>query len=83
MTDSELIWKFLSREYPDDHVAVYLYVCGHTRSPNTAMEKVIPLVITIFSPPLSENFVKTVVKAFFDNKKRQYLKGEIKVKSIY
>ena len=83
MSDSELIWKFLSREYPDSHVAIYLYVCGNSRSCETAMNKVLPTTLEIFSPPLTENYVKTVIKGYFDYKKKQYVKGEIKVNPLY
>ena len=39
MTDSAMIWKFLSREFPDDHPVIYMYVCGNVRSPKTAIDK--------------------------------------------
>lgn len=82
MEDSTIIWKFLTREYPDDHQVIYLYVCGNVRSPRTALEKVMNLMKKIFSG-ISEQYVRSVVKGFLDLKKKQYIRGEIKVKSIY
>ncbi len=83
MEESELIWKFLSREYPDNHQVIYLYCCGNVRSPNTALEKVMVLSKKIFSPSIPEIYLKTVVKAFLDYKRKQYSKGEIIIKPIY
>jgi hypothetical protein len=83
MTDSSIIWKFLSREFPDDHVVIYLYVCGNVRSPQNAMDKAMLITEKIFCPPLDVIFVKTVLKGFLDMKKEQYKKALIKVKPIY
>jgi hypothetical protein len=83
MQDSVIIWKFLEKEYNNDHPVVYLYVCGNVRSPITALGKVLPLVNQIFSPAMPEQLIKTVVVAFLDLKKKQYMKGEIRVKSLY
>ncbi len=83
MQESEIIWKFLSRMYPDDHTAIYLYACGNVRSPSTAMKQIIDNTRKIFCPPLSEAYLSSVVKGFLDMKKKQYINGEIKIKPIY
>jgi len=83
MQDSILIWKFLSREFPDDHAVIFLYVCGNVRSPQTSIDQIMKITIKIFCPPLEEYYVKQIVKSYLDMKKRQYLNGQIKVKSIY
>jgi hypothetical protein len=83
MTDSTIIWKFLTYEYPDDHPVVYLYVCGNVRSPKTAIDKSMLLLREIFAPAMSEHTIKTVLIAYLDRKKKQYLKGEIRVKALY
>jgi hypothetical protein len=83
MTDSEILWKFISREFPDDHVVIYLYVCGNVRSPKTAMDKAMVILEKIFCPPYDRNYVQSILKGFLDRKKEQYKKGLVKVKPIY
>lgn len=83
MEDSVIIWKFLTREYTNDHPVVYLYVCGNVRSPKTAIDKAMILLKLIFYPAMTEQLIKTVLIAFLDNKKKLYMKGEITVKPLY
>lgn len=83
MTDSIIIWKFLNSEFPDDHQAIYLYVCGNVRSPQTAIDQIMRITRKVFCPAISEEYVKMVVKGFLDRKKRSYINGEIKVKPLY
>lgn len=83
MSDSELIWKYLSRVYPDDHQVVYMYACGNVRSPSIAVETAMESVEQVFCPPMNEHILNTVIKAFLEYKKKQYINGEIKIKPIY
>jgi len=83
MSDSEIIWKFLIREYNNDHPAIYLYVCGGNRSIYTALNKILPTVLKIFSPAMSVSLINTTVKGYLEHKKKQYKNGEITVKSLY
>jgi hypothetical protein len=83
MTDTILINNFLSREFPDNHPIIYIYVCGQKRSEKTAIDKIMVLSTQIFCPPLSEFFVLEIVKNFLEDKKNLYKKGLIKVKSFY
>jgi hypothetical protein len=83
MSDSEIIWKFLSREYQDDHVAIYLYCSGNVRIPKTAIDRVLNFTKQIFCPAMSELLVKYTIIAYLDNKKRQYKRAEIKIKPLY
>lgn len=83
MEDSMIIWKFLSREYPDSHQAVYLYVCGTVRSPKTGIDQILKLTKKIFGPAMNDHFIRAVIVGYLEDKKKKYLKGEIKVKPIY
>ena len=83
MTDAILINNFLTREFPDDHPIIYIYVCGQKRSEKTSIDKIMILSKQIFCPPLSELFVLEIVKIFLDGKKNAYKNGFIKVKSLY
>lgn len=83
MTDSELIWKFLTREYSDDHPVIYLYSCGNVRSPKIAIEKVLSLTKNIFVPGIKESTLSTIIKSFLDFKKKQYSLGLISIKRLY
>lgn len=81
MTDSEIIWRFLDREFLNDHPAIFLYCCGNVRNPNTAMDKIMEITRLVFSPVIEEYIMIAVAKAFLENKKRLYMKGIISVKS--
>jgi len=81
--DSQLIWKYLSHVYLDDHQVIYLYACGNVRSPKIAVEKAMESVLPIFCPPMKEQLLKVVIKAFLEYKKKQYTNGKIKIKPIY
>ena len=83
MSDSEIIWKFLTREYQDDHVVVYLYCCGNVRSPKTAIDRVSEFCNQIFCPAIPEWLIKHTIKAYLEHKKKQYQRAEIKIKPIY
>ncbi len=83
MTDSELIWKFLVREYPNDHPIIFLYVSNHPRSAKDAFDKVVNFIKEIFIDVYPETLIKPVVKRYLDYKKEQYVRGEINVKPIY
>ncbi len=83
MIDAKLIIKFLMYEYPDDHLVVYLYVCGNVRSPKVAIKEAMLTLKQIFSPPMDEDFVEKVLLEYLNHKKTQYRKGQIKVQPIY
>lgn len=83
MEDSTIICKFLSRSYPDDHQAIYLYCCDGKRNTQTVINRILPITLKIFSPSLSENYIKSVIEEFLETKKKQYARGEIKVKPLY
>ena len=83
MSDSEIILKYLTKSYPDDHQCVYLYVCGHRRSTKTSVDHIMRDIKILFCPPISEHYVNTVIEGFLENKKKMHMKGLIKVKPIY
>lgn len=83
MTDSELIWKFLAREFPDNHQVIYLYCKGSFRSSDTAFNKITPITFKTFSPPITKPIINEAIKTFLAFKKEQYNNGEIKVKPLY
>ena len=83
MEDSTIIWKFLTREYPDNHQVVYLYVCGTIGAPKISIEHMEQFIKKVFTPIINDNFIKVIIIAYLDNKRKQYLKGEIKIKPNY
>lgn len=83
MEDSVIIWKFLAREYSDSHQVIYLYVCGNVRSSKTAVDQIMRLTKKVFSPSMGDHYILTVIKGFLDHKKKQYGRGEIRIKPIY
>lgn len=83
MTDSNLIWKYLTREYMNTHPVIHQYVTGTFRKSEVVLGKVLSDVRIIFCPAISENYVKSIIRQFLDNKKLQYHEGKLSVKSIY
>jgi hypothetical protein len=83
MDDSMIIWKFLTREYTDKDQVIYLYVCGNVRSSQRAIDQVVTLTKKVFAPSMNDHFIKTVVVAYLNYKRKQYLNSEITVKPIY
>lgn len=83
MSDSEIIFKFLNREYQDDHVAIYLYCCGNVSSQKTAIDFCFEFTKNILCPGMPEWVVKHTVKTYLKHKKKQYQRAEIKIKPIY
>ena len=83
MTKSEIIRKFLIREYPDNHLLIYLYCCGNIRTPNIVLKAAESLTSEIFQPMIQESVIKITIKEFFEDKKRKYKNGLITLKACY
>ena len=83
MTDSEIIWKYLSHEIPNDHLAVYLTASNNTRSHKIAITMVMQIIKIIFYPCISEEIIESAVKTYLENKKKLYILGVIDVKAVY
>lgn len=83
MSDSEIIWKFLNKEYPNDHLIIYLFVCGSHQNKKNATQTAIKLIKLIFSDTINDAMVKTTVDGFFNLKHNLYKNGKIKVKTVY
>lgn len=83
MTDTNLIWGFLNRTYPDDHVFIYLYCVGHARSIRQPIDDMNKMCKLVFSPSFTDPTLNAMVLGFLNMKKEQYKKGEIKIKPIY
>lgn len=83
MSESTILWKFLSREFPDNHTVIFLYVCGNKLNQENVIVKILNLCLPIFSTPLTKQHLKPIIKDFLDMKKKQYLNGEIKIKPFY
>lgn len=83
MSDSQLIWKILEKEYPNEHLIVYLYVCGSITNKKNATQTAINLIKLIFSNTINDTMVKITVEGFFNLKHNLYKKGMIKVKTQY
>ena len=83
MYDSEIIWKFLNREYQEDNIVIYLYCCGTIKNHKTAINNVLEFTKKIFCPAISETVLKANIVDYLDLKKKQYHNAEITIKSIY
>lgn len=83
MSDSELIWKLLSREYPDNHQAIYVFVTGSLRSQKSVIDSMSDFTLKIFSPSITRDYIKTIVTAYLERKKKLYWEAKISIKPIY
>jgi hypothetical protein len=83
MNDRYLILKFLIRNIKDDHLAVYIYSCGHERSKTTAINIVYKLINKIFSNIFNNNLIIETIKEYLEFKRHQYKTGEIMIKPKY
>lgn len=83
MKDSNLILKFLIKEYPNDSIAIYLYCCGNVISQSNAINKITETTKEIFTPFIEEQYIKSIIKSFLEFKKNEYKLGYFSVKPIY
>jgi hypothetical protein len=83
MTDSELILNFLNREYKNDHIIIYLYVCGNKRSIQYSKDQIFKSLNGILFPAISETCVKNTIEIFLNEKKQLFNKGEFKFNPFY
>ena len=83
MNDRTIIFKFLSREFPNEHPMIYVYVCGQKRSEQTSINKILDLTLKVFYPVFLKEFILEIIEEYLKNKKTLYKKGLINVKSFY
>lgn len=83
MSEEQFIWKYLNREFPNDHPIIYLYACGSTKSSANAVDKGIKIISVVFAPAYTIAYLKEILVFFLNYKKQQYFKGEIQVKPLY
>lgn len=83
MSDSQLIWKILEKEYPNEHLVIYLYVCGSIKNKKTAVKTAIELIELFCSKTINTSIIKATVEGFFNIKVRLYKSGKITVKTAY
>lgn len=83
MADGNLIWKYLEKNFKNDHPTIYIYCAGQNRSSNTAMSRIYNEVEELFCPPMNRELLKQIIKSFLETKKKHYREGKIKIKSIY
>lgn len=83
MSDSEIIWKFLSKEFTDEHPIIYLFVTNKPRSSKNALDKAVNETKLIFGDVYPDSLIKPVVGRFLESKKKDYMCGKIQVKPIY
>jgi hypothetical protein len=83
MIDEKILYRFLNYEYPDNHSAIYLYCVGQNRSQETAKKQINKMVIKIFCPPYTVEFINKVVVNYLEFKKSQYQNGEINITPVY
>jgi hypothetical protein len=83
MSDSEIIWKFLTKEFKDDHPVIYLFVTNHPRSSKNAMDKAINETKLILGDVYPDSLIKPVVERFLTFKRKEYMCGKLQIKPIY
>lgn len=83
MCEEDFLWDFLNKTFPDDHVVIYLYVCGSTRSSDNAINKALKECNYVFAPVYPLAFLKELITEYLEYKKSLYFKGRIKINRDY
>lgn len=83
MSDSEIIWKFLRKEFIDEHPVIYFYVTNQPRSSKNALDRAVDETKLIFGDVYPDSLIKPVVERFLQSKRTEYMRGKIQVKPIY
>jgi hypothetical protein len=83
MRDFEIVYNFLEISLPDNHPYIYEYIINDHISEENIVNKILKLCDFLFMPPYDINFMINVIEYFLNNKKTQYLLGEIKINPIY
>jgi hypothetical protein len=83
MSDSEIIWKFLRKEFIDEHPVIYLYVTNRPRSSKNALDRAVDETKLIFGGVYPDSLIKPVVERFLQSKRKEYMCRKIQVKPIY
>lgn len=83
MNDTTIIWKYLLRTVDNEHPTVYVFCTSYAlRSRDTALNKLLNEIYIVFKP-LPESLIKNVAVQFLEWKRKEYMKGNVKVKSLY
>lgn len=82
MSDSIIIWKYLTRAYPDSHQAIYQY-CNSISNRKIAIDILINDVKKVFGSAITESYIRQTVIGFLANKKKEYMLGNITITPIY
>jgi hypothetical protein len=83
MEDFEIVYNFLNISLPDNHPYVYEYITNKHTTKENIVNKVLKLCDFLFMPPYDIYFMINVIEYFLNNKKTQYLLGNIKIYPIY
>ncbi len=83
MSDTEIIREFLEVSVPDDHPALYQFIMGREKSQQSAINNIAKLADGILCPPYTIGHVRTVIRAFLKDKRKEYQAGLIEIKPIY
>ena len=83
MTESQIIWKYLSRLLPDDHHVIYIYCCGLKNNKQNIKKIIFDSIYPIFGNAIPNKLINSTILKYLNFKNTQYINGEITLKSIY
>lgn len=84
MTDSDLIFNFLKREFINEHPVMYLLTSGKNKSSYvTAVNSIHNLTNKIFHDSIKEEIIKNTIQEFIDLKQSEYTTGKLRTRAIY
>lgn len=83
MTDTDIIWKYLTRTIGDNHIAIYSYSRGTARSRLVIIDMIFKNLEIIFCPSIGELITRNTIQRYLESKKEAYSKGELKLTSLY
>lgn len=83
MGDSDIIYDLLRLSIPNDHPALYQYIKGGERSKAGAVNNIFASIDGLMNPPYSIGHIRTVIRRFLKDKKKEYKEGLFEPKPIY
>jgi hypothetical protein len=83
MSESELVWKFLIRKYPNQHPFIGYYINGNAVAKLDSIRLMLISVKDVFYPAFNEPNLLVVIKAYLELKSKEYQRNEFKINTLY
>ena len=83
MSESELVWKFLSRRYHNQHPIIGCYINGNSETKLYTTRLILDSTKEVFYPAFNEANLLVTIKAYLEFKSKQHQLNEFKINELY